>query len=151
MSSLLQIVKDLRFASSLMTVLKFGFMIPNSGPLATPHNIRQVAQRIQDLQFDSAWVHDHISYGRDWLGHRASGLVEQIAESTEPVFYESISTLSLIAGLTNSIKLGIAIIVLPLRNPLVLARQLLTLQALSCERLILGVGAGDYPSEFKAM
>ena len=134
-----------------MRKTKFGFMVPNSGPLATPESIRKLGLNIEELGFDSAWVHDHISYGRDWLGHRVSGLAEQITGDTEPTFYESINTLSYLAGITDRIELGIAIIVLPLRNPLVLGRQLMTLQSLSNGRLILGVGAGDYPSEFKAL
>lgn len=134
-----------------MRKTKFGFMVPNSGPLANPESIRKVALKVEELELDSAWVHDHISYGSDWLGHRASGLAEQITEETEPTFYESINTLSYLAGITHRIELGIAIIVLPLRNPLVLGRQLMTLQSLSQGRLILGVGAGDYPPEFRAV
>jgi alkanesulfonate monooxygenase SsuD/methylene tetrahydromethanopterin reductase-like flavin-dependent oxidoreductase (luciferase family) len=134
-----------------MSALKFGILLPNSGSLANAKAIRQVAIKAEELGLDSVWVHDHISYGSDWLGHRASGLAEQITEAAEPVFHESVNTLSFVAGFTDRILLGTAMIVLPLRNPLVLGRQLITLQALSQGRLILGVAAGDYPAEFNVM
>ena len=53
--------------------------------------------------------------------------------------------------MTQNVKLGTAILVLPLRDPRVLARQAMTLQALSGGRLMLGVGIGDYPSDFQVM
>jgi len=129
----------------------FGIKLPHSGPLANPDAIREVSREAEHLAFHSVWVHDHISYGRDWLGHRASGLTEQITPDYEPDFYEAVTTLAHVAGVTTSIRLGTSILVLPLRNPLVLGRQLLTLQALSQNRLVLGVGTGDYPDEFHAL
>jgi len=131
--------------------LKFGVAVPNSGPLAGPDAIRQTAQKAEELGLDSVWVHDHISYGTEWLGHRASGVSEQISPETEPCFYESLSTLNFIAGFTKRIDLGIGVLVLPLRNPLVVGRQLITLQGLSEHRLVLGVAIGDYPAEFKVL
>jgi alkanesulfonate monooxygenase SsuD/methylene tetrahydromethanopterin reductase-like flavin-dependent oxidoreductase (luciferase family) len=55
------------------------------------------------------------------------------------------------AGFTERIRLGTGILVLPLRNPLILGRQLITIQDLSDGRLILGTGIGDYPPDFQAM
>lgn len=131
--------------------MRFGIAVPNSGPLASRKAIRETAEKAEELEFDFVWVHDHISYGRDWLGHRASGLSEQISPETEPYLFESISTLNFLAGFTERIQLGTSVLVLPLRNPLVLGRQLITLQALSNGRVVLGIGNGDYPAEFKVM
>lgn len=131
--------------------MEFGIKLPHSGPLATPDAIRSVAIEAERLAFHSVWVHDHISYGRDWLGHRSSGLTEQITPESTPDFYESIVTLAHVAGCTSRVKLGTSILVLPLRNPLVIGRQLITLQQLCGDRLLLGVAAGDYPDEFKAL
>lgn len=131
--------------------MEFGIKLPHSGPLATPDAIRSVAIEAERLAFHSVWVHDHISYGRDWLGHRSSGLTEQITPESTPDFYESIVTLAHVAGCTSRVKLGTSILVLPLRNPLVIGRQLITLQQLCGDRLLLGVAAGDYPDEFSAL
>ena len=130
--------------------MKFGIMLPHSGALAGVEAIRRVALEADDLGFDSVWCHDHITYDTDWFLHRGSGLIEQ-CEGIEPHFYESISTLTWVAGMTQNVKLGTAILVLPLRDPRVLARQAMTLQALSGGRLMLGVGIGDYQSDFRVM
>ena len=130
--------------------MKFGISLPHSGPLAGVEAIRRVAMESEKLGYDSVWVHDHITYDLDWLGHRASGLIQD--ESVHrPNFYESISTLAYVAGFTDRVRLGTAIIVLPLRDPRVLARQALTIQALSGGRLVLGFGIGDYPADFQVM
>ena len=130
--------------------MKFGISLPHSGPLASVNAIRQVATQAEQLGYESVWVHDHITYDLDWLGHRTSGVIEDEA-LYQPDFYESISTLAYVAGFTQRINLGTAIIVLPLRDPRVLARQALTIQSLSGGRLVLGFGTGDYPADFQVM
>ncbi|MCH8086411.1 MAG: LLM class flavin-dependent oxidoreductase [Chloroflexi bacterium] len=130
--------------------MEFGIKLPHSGALAGVDNIRRVALEAEDLGFDSVWVHDHVTYDTDWYVHRSSGLIEQ-CEGMEPHFYESLSTLTYVAGFTDRVKLGTAILVLPLRDPRVLARQAMTLQALSKGRLLLGVGIGDYRKDFQVM
>ncbi|MEE9325009.1 MAG: LLM class flavin-dependent oxidoreductase [Dehalococcoidia bacterium] len=131
--------------------MKFGIMLPNSGPLAQVESIKQVARQAEGLGFDSVWIHDHITYDRDWFIHRMSGLIEQTESGLEPDFYESLMTLTYVAGITERVKLGTGILVLPLRNPLVLGRQAMTMQALCKGRLLLGVGLGDYLHEFDVM
>jgi len=131
--------------------LKFGIKLPHSGPLASPVAVRTIAIEAEKLDFDSVWVHDHISYGRNWIGHRSSGLAEQITPEYEPELFEAITTLAYVAGVTKRIRIGTSVLVIPLRNPLVLGRELITLQALSAGRLALGVAVGDYPDEFEAL
>ena len=130
--------------------MKFGIALPNSGPLASVSHIDRLAAEAEELGFDTLLVHDHISYDTEWFGHRTSGLAPPHAE-IEPNLYESLTTLAYAAAATRTIRLGTAILVLPLRDPRVLARQIITLQALSRGRLSLGVGSGDYPTEFRIM
>ena len=130
--------------------MKFGIALPNSGPLASVSNIDRLAAEAEDLGFDTLLVHDHVSYDTEWLGHRTSGLTQPHAE-IEPDLYESLTTLAYAAAATRTIRLGTSILVLPLRDPRVAARQIITLQALSRGRLSLGVGSGDYPAEFRVM
>ena len=132
-------------------MLRFGVKLPHSGPLATPAAIRTIALEAEALGFDSVWVHDHISYGPNWSGHRASGLDEQIPSGYEPPLYEALTTLAYVASVTERVRIGTSVLVMPLRNPLVLGRQLITLQALSSNRVVLGVAVGDYPDEFQAL
>jgi len=123
--------------------LRFGIRLPNSGPLATRKNIVEVADEAEKLGFHSVWVHDHILWGTEQhRTHLSAGSAEALDESQKPNFYESITTLSFIAGRTSSVKLGIAVLVLPLRNPLVVAKQLANVDVLSDGRLVVGVAPG---------
>jgi probable F420-dependent oxidoreductase len=123
--------------------LKFGVRLPNSGPLASRKNIVEVADEAENLGFHSIWVHDHILWGTEQhKTHLSAGSAEALDESQRPNFYESVTTLSYIAGRTKSVKLGVAVLVLPLRNPIVLAKQLANLDVLSEGRLIVGVAPG---------
>ncbi len=123
--------------------MQFGVRLPNSGPLATRENIIQVAAEVERLGFHSIWVHDHILWGSEQhRTHLSAGSAEALSESQKPNFYESITTLSYIAGRTSRVKLGIAVLVLPLRNPVVVAKQLANLDVMSQGRLILGIAPG---------
>jgi len=123
--------------------LKFGVRLPNSGPLANSKNIIQVAEEAERLGFHSVWVHDHILWGTEQhKTHLSAGSAEALDEFQKPNFYESVTTLAYVAGRTSSVKLGIAVLVLPLRNPLVAAKQLANLDIMSGGRLIVGVAPG---------
>src|SRR3984885_9462348 len=101
--------------------MKFGVRLPNSGPLANRQNIVRVAEAAERLGYDSVWVHGHVLWGSEkHRTHLSAGSAEALTEAQHPNFYESVTTLSYIAGRTTSIRLGVAVIVLPLRNPIVL-------------------------------
>jgi probable F420-dependent oxidoreductase len=122
--------------------VSFGVRLPVSGPFARLDNIRSAAERSESLGFDAVWVHDQIVWSREQSSHHVSSGSAEAVVDKDPDFFESITTLSYLAGTTNSTRLGVAIIVLPYRNPLILAKQLLNLDVISNGRLILGVGAG---------
>lgn len=115
----------------------------------------QVADEAERLGFHSIWVHDHILWGTEQhRTHLSAGSAEALDESQRPNFYESITTLSYLAGRTRKVKVGIAVLVLPLRNPVVVAKQLANLDVMSEGRLILGVAPGApniTRSEFEAV
>jgi probable F420-dependent oxidoreductase len=122
--------------------ISFGVRVPVSGPLASLENIRSAARESEALGFDTLWVHDQILWSHEQNSHHvSSGSVEAVVDK-EPDFFESITTLSYLAGITKSIRLGVAVVVLPYRNPVVLAKQLMNLDVVSNGRLVLGVGAG---------
>jgi probable F420-dependent oxidoreductase len=123
--------------------LKFGVRLPNSGPLASKKSILEVAMHAEALGFQSVWVHDHILWGTEQhRTHLSAGSAEALEDSQKPNFFESITTLAYIAAKTETVKLGIAVLVLPLRNPLVVGKQLANLDVLSEGRLIVGVAPG---------
>jgi probable F420-dependent oxidoreductase len=90
------------------------------------------------LNFDSIWTTDHIAVNKRYADPYGSIL-------------ESLMTLSYVAAHTEYVELGTSIIVLPMRNPVIFAKQTATLDQLSDGRLILGVGAGWMEDEFATL
>jgi probable F420-dependent oxidoreductase len=117
---------------------KFGLAMRNFTAypeLPDPEGLLHYATRAEALGYESLWVWDHILLG------------------TEPHFplLESLTLLTAVAARTSRIKLGTGVLVLPLRNPVVLARVLTSLDQISKGRLILGVATGWYEREFDAV
>jgi alkanesulfonate monooxygenase SsuD/methylene tetrahydromethanopterin reductase-like flavin-dependent oxidoreductase (luciferase family) len=74
-----------------------------------------------------------------------------VAEQYPPPFYEPFTTLAWLAGLTERIKLGTTVLIVPYRHPLLIARMAANLNDLSGGRLVLGVGVGWAVEEFDAL
>jgi alkanesulfonate monooxygenase len=91
--------------------------------------------KMEQLGFDSLWVWDHVLLG---------------VEPNFPII-EALTLLTAIAARTKKIKLGTGILVLPLRNPVLLAKQLSSMDLLSGGRLIMGMASGWYKREFDAV
>lgn len=121
-----------------MTV-QYGLTVENFTPEAkkmpSADEMLVFAQRAEELGFDSVWVWDHL-----FLGAR-----------TAFPFVESLTALTWLAAHTTRLKLGTGVLVLPLRNPTVLAKVTGSLQDLSHGRLSLGMAAGWYEREFQAV
>ncbi|NIM45973.1 MAG: TIGR03619 family F420-dependent LLM class oxidoreductase [Nitrososphaeria archaeon] len=131
--------------------MKFGIRLPHVGMYASVESILQAARDAEDLGYDSVWVHDHIALNPEWERKVfIMGRIEEVeAHTGDPDFYESITTLSYVAGATEHIKLGVSAIVLPLRNPLILAKQCATLHEISGRRLILCTCIGYLEGAFR--
>lgn len=128
----------------------FGVRVPNSGPFADAAGITAVARAAERLGFDALWVHDHIPWASAMLTHFSTGSVEA-CDGQDPNFFETVSTVSYLAGLCPGLDVGIAGLVLPLRDPRVLAKQLMTTQVLTGGRLITALAIGNIPNDFDVM
>lgn len=127
-----------------------GVRLPNSGPFATAGNIVEIADLVERSGYDAVWVHDHISWPRDKLTHFATGSVEACLDQ-DPNFFESVSTVAVLGGRLRRVRLCVAGLVLPLRDPRVLARQITTIEQLTGSRLLLAFGIGAIPGDFDVM
>ncbi len=117
---------------------QFGLALRNFvGPGEVPDvaGLYAYAERAEALGFESLWAWDHVLLG---------------VEPSFPII-DSITTLGAVAARTKTIKLGTGVLVLPLRNPVVAAKALGSLDVISGGRLILGVAAGWYAREFDAV
>ena len=119
--------------------LKVGVVLPTYRRLATAENIRRAAQLSESLGFDSVWVTDHVV------------VPSASVEAFGPTFYEAVTVMSYVAGITSRVQIGAAILIVPYRHPLVLAKMLATADELSGGRVIFGAGLGWLESESKLM
>lgn len=127
-----------------MSEITFGVRIPNSGPLTGVDNLVKAARATEDLGFHTVWVHDHVVWSGEMHRHHiSSGSAEALGDTQTADFYESMTTLAFLAAQTQRVKLGVACLVLPCRNPIYAAKQAATLDHLTGGRLLLGVGLGS--------
>jgi probable F420-dependent oxidoreductase len=119
--------------------MKIGVFLPSyllPGQTAQhAEQIRRFAVRAEELGFASLFITDHLLTATRF--YRVAW--------TEPLM-----TLSHVAALTSRPQLGTSVLVLPTHNPVVLAKEIATLQHLSGGRYIYGVGTGWYPPEFES-
>ena len=119
---------------------RFGVFLPSyiwegDGP-ERARGIKSFAQEVEDLGFDSLFITDHLLAAKRFYSVS---------------FLEPISALAVAAGVTNRVRLGTSILIMPLRHPVMLAKELATLQVLSENRFILGAGVGWNEAEYEAM
>src|SRR5271155_3135872 len=119
--------------------MELGIHLPHIGRKASPENIRRVAVQAEQLGLADVWVSEHIIVPKDG-GYPPS-----------PNFWDPVLTLTWAAACTERVRLGTSVLVLPMRHPLPLAKELATLQNLSKGRLILGAGVGWLEAEFDAL
>jgi len=119
--------------------LKYGIAIRNMGPQSTRATIRACAATAESLGYDALFVSDHLCIPPDQT------------EGSGGRYLDVLTTLAYLAGATERIRLGISVLVLPYRPAVLTAKQIATIQELSGDRLILGVGVGWMKPEFDAL
>jgi probable F420-dependent oxidoreductase len=120
--------------------MKIGYFGFNNGPLGQPETMVPILRAIEDAGFESAWTGEHV-------------VAIDPQEPPSPVppdfpMLDTVASLSFAAGVTSRLKLGSGIILLAQRNPVVLAKELASLDVLSGGRLLFGVGVGYVKREF---
>lgn len=110
-------------------------------PFVQPEDFVRLGQAAERLGYDSAWGNDHIT---------TQHYVHDLFPDRPPAFYEVLITLATVAATTTRLRVGTALLVLPMRDPVYLAKQACTLDQLSGGRFILGIGLGAYREEFEA-
>lgn len=136
--------------------ISFGIRLPVSGPLASEINIIRIGEAADELGFDAITTHDHVTHLLGQRYHNSGGLAESVDERVKselPVtmMYETIVSLSVLAGLTKKVKLIPCAAVLPWRHPVLFSKQIITLQELSGGRFVCCVAIGKFESDFMVM
>jgi probable F420-dependent oxidoreductase len=115
--------------------MKFGICVPNYGETASPEALRTIAHEAERAGCDSIWTTDHI-------------LMSKNSGTPYERILDSLATLSYLAAITDRVKLGISSLITAMRNPVVVAKQLSTIDNLSSGRLLLATSAGWNEKEF---
>lgn len=128
--------------------MRFGVQLPtgqegliNPIPYVRPPDFERLARLAHQLGYDSLWGNDHLTtqhYVREKWGRPAN-------------YYEVLVTLATVAPITGKMQLGTSILVIPMRDIVILAKQIATLDQLTGGRFILGTGIGAYREEFDAV
>jgi probable F420-dependent oxidoreductase len=132
--------------------MKLGVMFANTGPYsANGDNVRALGQACEDAGIESVWTVEHVVVPEGYQSaypYDPSGKMPGPEDSPIP---DPLIWLTQLGAVTSTVKLGTGILILPQRNPLVLAKMCATLDQLSGGRLVLGVGAGWLREEFDAL
>lgn len=136
--------------------MQFGIAITTSvNPATTAEGqaryVTAMTDEIERLGFDSLWVSDRTVYPNDLVERYPDMYGPGLADPDAQNVLEAVTTLSYAAGRTENARLGVSVLVLPLRNAVLNTKMLNTLDQLSNGRLILGVGTGWMPEEFASM
>ena len=119
--------------------MKVGVNLVNFGAAATPESLTKWAEVVQALGFHHLMTSDHVTITPD------------VQERFPAPFYEPLTTLGWLAGITSDISIGASVIILPYRSPLEIARAFANIDRLSGGRCILGVGVGWARQEYAAL
>lgn len=131
--------------------MKVGCHLPMFGPVGTRHNVLAFARRMEALGYDSLWASDHVVIPHRITSRYPYSPTGQFPLGPEVPFLEPLTTLAVVAGVTQRVTLGTSILVLPHRNPVLAAKMAATLDHLSEGRLVLGVGVGWMREEIELL
>ena len=136
--------------------MEVGVTIPHTGRYASPAWVREYCTAAEQLGFDSVWGVDHLVMPQHTdseytLGRKPARIDDDAVSGLLSPNYEMMTTLTWVAGFTDRVKLGTAVAVLPIRNPVHNARALATLDIYSGGRVVYGVGVGWLREEAEAM
>jgi probable F420-dependent oxidoreductase len=131
--------------------MRVGSLIPNTGPLPEALGIGPMASAAEAAGAQSLWVSDHLLMLEDSLDGYPYSADGRATWPADIAYYESLTCCSFMAAATTSCRVGTAVLVLPQRNVLELAKVAATIDRLSGGRLVLGLGAGWYRAEMEAL
>ncbi len=131
--------------------MRIGAKVPNSGPLPVERGIATMAAELEAAGFESLWVSDHTVMPRHIESRYPFAADGKPTWPSDTPYFDAMIALAVIATATQRAAIGTAVLVLPLRHPVILAKEAASIDVLSGGRLVLGVGAGWLAEEFDAL
>jgi alkanesulfonate monooxygenase SsuD/methylene tetrahydromethanopterin reductase-like flavin-dependent oxidoreductase (luciferase family) len=126
-----------------MNQISFGIRLPVTGPFAQKKLIVETALVGEEFEYDSVWTQGHLLWTRaQHIGQLSVGSFEAISPDQDPNKFDSITVLSYLAGITERIRLGFSVFVIPMTHPVVTAKIIADLDVLSDGRVIFCTSPG---------
>jgi probable F420-dependent oxidoreductase len=128
--------------------MDIGCHLPTQGPLATREALLRFCQEAERRNVPSLWVSDHVVFPRTKSGEYPGG---RFPHAPDTAYLEPVAVLAAAAMATERARLGSSVFILGHRHPVVMAKLLTTIDALSNGRLICGVGVGWWKEELEIL
>ena len=119
---------------------------PPSPPTSSPSR-----SRAETAGFGSIWLADHVAFPVSFQSKYPYSATGAFPSAVSERLMEPVATMGVLVGATKRVRIGTAALIMPYRNPVLLARMLVTLDQLSGGRIILGAGSGWLEEEFKVL
>ena len=128
--------------------MEIGCHLPNQGPLATRDAVVTFAREAEKRDVASLWISDHVIFPRTATGSYPGG---RFPHPPDKPYLEPVTVLTAAAVVTDKARLGSSVFILGHRHPVVMAKMLASIDALSNGRLICGVGVGWWKEELEIL
>jgi probable F420-dependent oxidoreductase len=135
----------------MASLSSFGLDVGIYGPLANRETILQLAQHAETAGFDSIWLADHVAFPVSFKSKYPYSATGSFPSRLSEPLMEPVASMGVLVGATKRVRIGTAALIMPYRNPVLLARMLVTLDQLSGGRVILGAGVGWLEEEFQVL
>ena len=131
--------------------MDFGIIFANAGPSARAEHAVALAQLAEENGFDTLWTVEHVVVPAGYESQYPYSRDGRMPGGEDIPIPDPLVWLTWVGAVTTRIKLATGVVILPQRNPVVLAKEVATLDALSGGRVVLGVGVGWLEEEFDAI
>ena len=122
--------------------MEWGVTLPHLGHIATRDALIEFSTAVDDLGFNSGWASDHVCWPAEFVSQYPYSDDGSFPAPPKTGWLDPIGTLQFVAAVTQNLRLGFSVLILPYRPPVETAKRLATIDVLSGGRLILGVGVG---------
>ena len=135
--------------------MKYGIQLAGGAAVSQRVALKKVAAAAEALDFDSVLIGDHIVIPKKitspWPYDEYVGGKTPYAVYTDMVWFDPFDTMAFLAAVTERVRLGISVVIVPYRHPFDVARRVATIDVLSGGRFVLGVGVGWLEDEFRLL
>jgi probable F420-dependent oxidoreductase len=131
--------------------MEIGLHVPQVGPFASRENVAAFAKAADDAGFDGLWIFDHVVLQKNQQSKYPYSADGSLGFPPTMDFLEPLTLAAYLAGITKRAKIGTSVLVLPMRQPVLHAKIMATIDHLSGGRFVLGAGVGWWKQEFEVL